>query len=129
MSAERLLWGEGQPLPDGGPFDFVLASDCTYHEQTRAPLAFTLRQLLLEPEPPRVVVSQQRRDGAAAIDFFLEVATSYGLAVASTVEVEEPTDSDENKTIGVSILELSIDGDVTPEAAAGGAKSDPRFVF
>ena len=96
-------------------------------------------ELLLQPEPPRVVIAQQRRDGAAAIEFFLEVATAYGLAVVSTVELDEPiggefgevhgVDSDTERTIGVSILELRVDGDATPEAAAAGAKSDPRFVF
>tara|TARA_B110001452_G_scaffold266889_1_gene274961 strand:- start:182 stop:931 length:750 start_codon:yes stop_codon:yes gene_type:complete len=127
-SAERLLWGEGQPLP-AEPLDFVLASDCTYHEQTRAPLCFTLRQLLLRDKPPRVILTQTRRDGPAAIEHFLEVASSFGLGAASTIEAQEPKDGNEgDESVGVTILELRVEGDAA-EGAAESAVSDPRFVF
>jgi len=142
VSVEPLLWGFNQPLPAEN-FDLVLASDVAYHNPQ--PLAFTLRQLLLQrpSAPPRIVLAQQHRtnsDGADALAEFCDLVRTFGMRATTLWNATESlwATQGRDEDVSVSVLEIALDHQADPSvshaavaaaAAAGTATTVQRLIF
>ena len=102
VDVAELRWDADAVLPDG-PFDWIFASDVTYDDDAHAPLADTLRALLVraqrDGEPaPRVIIAEEHGaplEAPATAGLFLDEAFEAFRAVAAErgLECRLPSDA------------------------------------
>ena len=134
IGVEKLLWGDGEALPDGR-FDWAIGSDVSYH---CFPLAYTVRELLLGDEPPRVVLCDQPRysEGVNLLDRFHDLASGMGLKPCRWPNFRSHYPSDQE--VRVEVYEVAVDPDADPVVAqafvdqlvaAGKTRTNPRLII
>ena len=135
IGVEKLLWGDGEALPEGR-FDWAIGSDVSYH---CFPLAYTVRELLLGDEPPRVVLCDQPRysEGVNLLDRFHDLASGMGLKFVPLAQFQEPHYPSDQE-VRVEVYEVAVDADADPVAAqafvdqlvaTGKTRTNPRLII
>ena len=135
IGVEKLLWGDGEALPEGR-FDWAIGSDVSYH---CFPLAYTVRELLLGDEPPRVVLCDQPRysEGVNLLDRFHDLASGMGLKFLPLAQFQEPHYPSDQE-VRVEVYEVAVDADADPVAAQafvdqlvamGKTRTNPRLII
>lgn len=82
-----LKWG--MDSPPAAQYDLVIGADVCYHEDGRAALCATLRDILSQSgSAARAVLAHEHRAKAGSLAAFAEAAAAHGL-VCNTLHVEE----------------------------------------